>query len=150
MNEWNVYKEFPSDLDDTSSVVYIIEYPESVKIGRTRHPRSRLKAHQSNALKNQRVIGRVAIKYVEDNYLGAERELLRRFADKRIENTEEFLIGFEDVINSAPKEENHTTFSELELLRAENKRLSEELKFAKKIAEALGFDWTKFYEEGQG
>ena len=45
------------------------------------------------------------------------------------------------------EEKNHTEISELELLREENKRLSEELKFAKKIAEALGFDWTKFYEE---
>jgi hypothetical protein len=147
MNGWNIYKAPPEDLDDTSSVVYVIEYPESVKIGRTKHPRSRLRTHQNNALKSQRAIGRVAIKYVNDNYWRAERELLQRFADMRIENTEEFLIKFEDVINCMSEEKNHTKISELELLREENKRLSEELKFAKKIAEALGFDWTKFYED---
>ena len=148
VNSWKVYTDVPHDLDYTSYVVYVIEYADRVKIGRTKHPAERIRTHKRNAEIAGRTISRVAIKTVGSyGYCAAEKELLHIFADKRIDGTEEFAVSFEEVLNDDAKRKANQTISELELLKEENKRLSEELKFAKKIAEALGFDWTKFYEE---
>lgn len=143
MKKWEIYESPPiSILDDCNKVIYILEYSDRIKIGRTKHPRSRLKTHVLNALARGESIGRVAIHNVSDNYYSAERQAIELFSEKRIDATEEFKVSFDEamtILNGTP--------SDNEQLRNEIERLKKELRFAKKIAEALGFDWTKFYEE---
>lgn len=146
MNKWKVYTAAPADLDDTTRAIYVIEYADRVKIGRTKHPKSRIRTHYINAKKSGRTIGRIAVKNAENDYYSAESNLHHRFDDRRIENTEEFSVSFEEVISEIHEAVNTDT-SEVDLLKEEIKRLTEELRFAKKIAEALGFEWTKFYED---
>lgn len=149
MNYWKVYKEPPADLDDTTRVLYVIEYADRVKIGRTRHPRSRIRTHLTNAQKNGSIIGRIAVKAIDDDFYSAETNLHHRFDDRRIEKTEEFLVPFDEVIRESHPETVNAVALKIAFLEEENKRLANELRFAKKIAEALGFDWTLFYEEEQ-
>ena len=144
MNCWTVYQRSPQDLDDVSSCVYVIEYFDRVKIGRTCHARTRIRTHEKKALQEGKRIGRIAIRYA-DNECSAERELLHRFAKYRIDDTEEFRVGFDKVVESYEKHRDYNP--ELEHLRTENKRLLDELKRIKAAIQTLDLSLARFSEE---
>ncbi len=138
------------------------EYGDYLKIGRTRNPLVRLQALESESRKKySKSIGRIALSDNHRDYYASERVMQKQFSKYRIAGTELFTIGFDEAVALKPQ----YNISENELivqiplcelsnlkdkcakLEEVNYKISEELRFAKKIAEALGFDWTKFYEE---
>lgn len=82
--------------------VYILEWGNKTKIGWSTNPSKRINQLKKTALYGGVDIGRIAITPGHTNYWGIENFLHKYYAKHRIEGTELFNLGFDEILNSLP------------------------------------------------
>lgn len=94
------------DLEKTSpytGFVYIVEFGDKTKIGCTNNPSRRIGQLKATAAYGGLVLGRIALTPEHTNYRDTEQLLHLYFSKYRVEGTELFKLGFDEIMASLPE-----------------------------------------------
>lgn len=83
--------------------VYIVEFGDKTKIGCTTNPSRRIGQLKATAAYGGLVLGRIALTPEHTNYREIESLLHGYFAKYRVEGTELFKLGFDEILASLPE-----------------------------------------------
>lgn len=110
MNEIKIFENEKffelKDLEQTSpytGFVYIVEFGDKTKIGCTTNPSRRIGQLKATAAYGGFGLGRIALTPEHTNYRETELLLHHYFAKDRVEGTELFNLGFDEILASLPE-----------------------------------------------
>jgi hypothetical protein len=134
-DNWNIAKDI-SELPEYKKIssyhgyLYVVEYGNAIKIGRTKKLVQRVKQLKTGAnCYSDKKIGRIAYSIAHTNYLKNEHEIHKCFQNKRIGNGELFDITLEEFFSQLPPIEFRDDSAELEAKGAESIELLKNLLF---------------------
>lgn len=107
--------------NDYLGVFYVLEYGDTIKIGSSKKPYTRLMSLRRNAEKYGNItLGRMAISKLHTNYFSNEKVIHKKLDSLRKNGTELFFVGFEETLKAI--EDMHLPFlDETKKIKKESK-----------------------------